>query len=269
MTGSFRSVLRRLRRVIAFVRISRSPAQWLPLALLGWARDNPASLAARWFPAIGVRPALLHGSGLTIKTQDLGQLVSFEEVFVESVYELDLVPFTPTAIFDCGAHVGYFAALAASAYPRVPLTVFEPNPANVEWLRRNLSAFADHTAIRAAAVSVSDRMGRFAASASNAGRLQEPGAAGVDVPVLDLAAFVPRAPEATLLIKMDVEGEERQLIPHLLPVLPHQCALFLETHDGVAAREELVRELSRHDFRVSCRRERPPYADLFAVRGGG
>lgn len=261
------AALRRFRRVAAFVTAGGSPAQWLRLALLGWSRDNPSGAAARWFHAVDVRPAILRGQRLTINPRDIGQLISFEEVFVEAVYELGLVPFTPTAIFDCGAHVGFFSALAAAAYPRVPITAFEPNPDNVEWLRQNLSSLSAGATVRAAAVSVSDGTASFAAPASNAGHLGAEEEGGIRVQVVDLVRLLPTGPDAALLIKLDVEGEERRLLPHLLPALPHRCAMFVETHDGVEAREQLMAAIQGHDFRVSCLRERAAFADLFAVRG--
>ncbi|MDP3719096.1 MAG: FkbM family methyltransferase [Acidobacteriota bacterium] len=260
------SLLRRFRRVAAFVGVSRSPLQWLPLALLGWARDNPSSTVGRWLPTIRVRPAQLRGQAVTVSATDLGQLMSFEEVFVESVYDLGRVPFTPAVVFDCGGHVGFFSVLARSTYPRVPLIVFEPNPENLGPLRRNLST-GSQVAIHAAAVSTRNGTCRFSATASNAGRTGESDVAGIEVAMLDFAAFVSGDPGAALLIKIDIEGEEGRLVPHLLPVLPRQCALFVETHHGMASREALVDQLASYGFEVSWLRVREPYADLFAVRG--
>ena len=261
-------MLDRLWRVVAFLGVTCSPSQWPRLMLLGWARDNPLSAVGRWFPTIQVRPAVLRGRAVTVSATDLGQLISFEEVFVESVYDLGRVPFTPTAIFDCGAHVGFFSVLARSTYPRVPVTVFEPNPVNLGPLRRNLAAFEAQAVIHAAAVSTHEGSRRFSAVESNAGHLEEPGEAGMEVAVLDLSSFVSGDAGAALLIKIDIEGEERQLIPHVLPVLPRQCAVFVETHDGATSRDALVEQMVSYGFEVSELRVREPYADLLALRVG-
>lgn len=260
------TLLKRLWRVARFIGASRVPSQWVPLALLGWARDNPSSVAGRWCPAMRVRPTLLRGVAVTVSARDLGQLMSFEEIFVEQVYDLNRVPFTPTAVFDCGSHVGFFAVLAGSTYARVPLTIFEPNPDNVDWLQRNLAPLEGRMLIHIAAVTTRDGTSRFAAAASNTGALQDAGSAGLEAGVMDLAALIPRDPEAALLIKMDVEGEERRLIPHVLPVLPWRCALFLETHDGPAACDSIVGLLNDAGFAVTRLRERGPFTDLFALR---
>lgn len=259
------TLLVRFRRMAAFVGVSRSPRQWLPLALLGWARDNPSSVVGRWFPTLRVRPAVLRGQTVTVSATDLGQLMSFEEVFVESVYDLGRVPFTPAVVLDCGAHVGFFSVLARSTYLQVPLIVFEPNPENLGPLRRNLST-GGQVSIHAAAVSTRDGTCRFSATASNAGRIAESDVAGMEVAVLDLSAFVSGDPGAALLIKIDIEGEERRLLPHVLPLLPRRCALFLETHDGPEAREATVRLLEAADFGITRVRERGAFADLVAIR---
>lgn len=234
--------------------------------LLGWARDNPSSAVGRWRPRIQVCLPSLSGHAVTVSATDLGQLISFEEVFVESVYDLTLVPFRPTAILDCGAHVGFFSVLALANYPKVPLTLFEPNPENLDSLRHNLSAFDGPAVLHAAAVSIQDGSSRFAAAESNAGCLAQPDATGVDVSVLNLSPFVRADAEAALLLKIDIEGEEQRLVPHVLPVLPRRCAVFLETHHGQEPRQALVEQLVAHGFQVRQLRVREPYADLIALR---
>lgn len=256
----------RVRRVAAFASAGPSPSQWGPLALLGWARDNPGSAIGRWRRVIHVRPSALAGGPVAVDATDLGQLMSFEEVFVQRVYDLAAVPFVPTAVLDCGAHVGYFSALAGAAYPRVPVIAVEPNPDNIDALRGNLAALGPRVTIHSAACATREGTAAFGGASSNAGRLLEPGGGGIDVRTLDLAALISRAPDAALILKMDIEGEERRLLPHVLPLLPRRCAVFVETHDGRAAREQLAGHLVRHGFRVDVRRTREPYADLCAVR---
>src|SRR5262245_40584855 len=105
---TFTSIRSRLRNIQSFIGVSRSLRQCLPLALLGWARGNPSSVIHRPFRSVAVKPSILCGGRVTVNIRDLGQLVSFEEIFVERTYDLSLVPFVPKHIFDCGAHVGYF-----------------------------------------------------------------------------------------------------------------------------------------------------------------
>jgi len=253
--------LARLRRVGAFMAAG-PPSEWSRLAVLGWARDNPSSSVATR-GVVSVKPNALHGARLTIDPSDLGQLISFEEVFVERAYDLQLVPFTPALIIDCGAHAGFFSTLAASRFKGVPLVAFEPNPANLPILRENLSN-APAATVFDAAVSTSMGTARFSAAVSNGGRIVA-GNDGVEVRMIDLRQQLP--PQGTpLLLKMDIEGEEMRLLPHVITALPRRCAVFLETHDGTASRQQLATALSTAGFSVTTLRERGQFADLFAVR---
>ena len=45
----------------------------------------------------------MRGASLWVSTSDLGQLISYEEIFVRKNYDLRLVPFMPKLIIDCGA----------------------------------------------------------------------------------------------------------------------------------------------------------------------
>lgn len=256
------SILRRVATMRAFLRASPSPLQWPALALLGWARGNPSSLAARMTGSARVRPSQLKGAAVTVSTRDIGQLISFEELFVERAYDMSLPPFTPDEIIDCGGHVGFFTAIARAAFPQAKLAVFEPNPSNLPWLRGNVPTVTLHEA----AVSDHDGTCRFDAEVSNGGRIGGDGSGGCEVRVVDLARHLPAAPDTRLLLKMDIEGEEKRLLLHILPALPRLCFIFLETHDGPVERDKLAHALEAAGFKVTLLRERGAFSDLCAER---
>jgi FkbM family methyltransferase len=260
--GIVTAIAARLRRVREFMASGASPAQWAPLGALGWSRGNPSGVVPRRIGLVTVKPALLRGRAVTIDPTDLGQLVSFDEICVQGAYELQRVPFTPAVIVDCGAHIGLFSALAAATFPSARLLAFEPNPANLEHLRRNLAQDGGRAEIHAAAVSTADGRARFSADVSNGGRLTEGGSR--EVAVVDLRAHLPRA--ESLLLKLDIEGEETRVLPHVLPALPKRCAMFVETHDGAAAVSAVTSLLAGEGFVTTVLRERGRFADLFACR---
>lgn len=262
--ATIRSAVERVRRAVAFAAAGTTPSQWPALAGLGWARGNPSSgLSQRW-PAITVRPAALGGIPVRVSTRDLGQLISFEEIYVESAYNLDPIPFTPTLILDCGAHVGFFSLLAGARFPDARIEAFEPNPSNLDCLRANLAPWSPRVTIHAAAVSTRDGSARFTADVSNGGRIDSSGGAGIQVRVTDVRPLLPST--GSLLIKIDIEGEEEALVPHILAALPPRCAMFLETHHGDVARDALAGELRRHGFHVSVLRHRERFSDLYSIR---
>ena len=263
---SITSILARLQKIWSFIGVSRSLGQCLPLALLGWARSNPSSIIHRPFPTVAVKPSILRGGRVTVSSRDLGQLVSFEEIFVQHTYDLSLVPFVPKQILDCGGHVGYFTAIAGAAYPQAKLAIFEPNPANLPWLKSNIAGLRNRVLLHEVAVSNYDGTCRFDAEISSGGHLNEGCDSGLEVTVKDLTKWLSASADAPLLLKIDVEGEEKRLLPHVVAQLPQQCFIFFETHDGAAPREHLVTLLKEAGFHVTQLRERGDYTDLFAVR---
>jgi len=90
--------------------------------------------------------------------------------------------------------------------------------------------------------------------------------AGTDVTLVDLPAFVRRLAPRSLLLKLDIEGAEERLIPALVPALPRCCAVFFETHRGVAAWDVIRGALEAEAFAVRLIGERDVFRDGFAVR---
>ena len=181
----------------------------------------------------------------------------------------------PAAVIDCGAHIGVFTLLARRRFPSALITAFEPNPDNIEWLRENLGRNRV-SGVEAIPAAVSTTAGmsafRFTRYQSESGRLAEHGVAlteadGLaDVRVIDLPAFVRRLAPASLLLKIDIEGEEERLMPALVPALPSPCAIFFETHGGTEGWETVRGALAAASFSVRLIGRRDVFHDGFAVR---
>jgi FkbM family methyltransferase len=221
-------------------------------------------------PLIGVRPRRLAGAVVWASPFDIGHRIVFEEFFFDGSYALEKVPFIPDHIIDCGAHIGLFSMLAASTFPSTPLTAFEPNPANYDLLRRHLGQYGAAVDLRRAAVSTEATVARFANYDGCSGRLGEvAGGAGYDVEVQDLPALIRGHSFDRLLVKVDIEGEEQNLLPALVPVLSSTCALFFETHFGAARWDEAKAILEGAGFAVERLNFRNACADGFALRVEG
>ncbi len=263
-----------LRSASRFARSGRSLSDLPSAALLGLARRSPFDgttclnrIAQRLFRKIRVHPRLLSGLAVEVDTSDLGQLICYEEVLMENVYNLDLVPFVPELIVDCGAHIGLFSMLALARFPKARLMAFEPNPKNAAQLRRNLAPFGDLAQIHEAAVSVESGESWFASGESNTGRLASGGAGeGWLVQLESLPQHITRMGHRAMLLKLDVEGEELTIVPEIAPLLPPSCGVFFETHDGKSAWDRVSAAFEGSGFQVSCLRDRDIYREGFASR---
>lgn len=269
-----------VRHAVAFGRAADGPVSAAAMFAAGLAYATPrrwAGLALAW---LGIRrlrlsPGRLGGGALWVNPRDGGHLCIVEEFFVPPLAcDLSLVTFTPALILDCGGHIGAFTLIARRRFSSVPIMVFEPNPDNVEWLRANLAAnHAAGVSITVAAVSTYAGRGAFGftPTRSEAGRLEPLGpradlAERVEVAVVDLAELVRRLAPASLLLKVDIEGEEERLIPVLISVLPQECAVFFETHRGRDGWDAVSAVLSAHMFAVRLLRQHGDFYDGFAIR---
>jgi FkbM family methyltransferase len=226
-------------------------------------------------PKVWLKPKKLNGLSLLIDPADWSQAVIFDEVFLRSSYDLRKVTFTPGTVIDCGAHIGLFSLLARSAFPNATVIAYEPNPDNASFIQHQISRNNAHIAFHQVAVSTESKKLNFVAINSHGGRLEGHGTDGAqshtapvyEVKVIDFCAALKDIGPESLLLKMDIEGEERNLLPALVPVLPKRTAIFFETHAGEAGWRQAERLLLSNGFQVENINARGPYYDGFACRG--
>jgi FkbM family methyltransferase len=272
-----------LKRARSYLALAYSPLDWPSFALLRLAQGRLSFLARQLFPELVIRPARLGGLKLILNPLDQTHMDIFYEVVVGNNYDLGLVPFTPDQIFDCGGHIGMFSLLARGRYPTSSLIIFEPNPKNIEWIRRQVKLNGMNIEVVQAAVSVREGEATFEDRHSYAGHLlngnthawqpsnlseQILGAPGAryTVRVVDLPALLSRRRPKRLLLKLDVEGEEIRIIPALFDVLPREAAVFFETHQGEAGWDRAKQQFTDHAFAVERRRSVSDFVDGFALR---
>jgi FkbM family methyltransferase len=273
---------RRLRQIRQYAALGYSPLDSARLAVLGVARGHPFASKDIWswvgrtlFPELVVRPAMLGGLRLSLDPSDVTHMVIFDEIIVENNYDMELVPFPPDQIYDCGGHIGMFSLLATSRFPGTPTSIFEPNPRNVTRIRRQIELNSLAIEVRQEAVSVRAGEATFEDRASFSGHLlnniEAVKADAVATPryavrVIDFPQIVRARDSKKLLLKLDIEGEEANVLPALLQVLPQTTAIFFETHDGESGWDLAARQFRDRGFDVQRRRQWEFCVDGFALR---
>jgi FkbM family methyltransferase len=283
------SIALRLKNVRRYLPLAYSPLNWFSFAVLGVARGQLSFLVRYVFPELVVRPAPLGGLRLALNPLDPIHMAVFDEVVRDNNYDLRLVPFTPDQIFDCGGHIGMFSLLARSRYPMARLIIFEPNPQNLKWIRRQVQLNAMNIEVVEAAVSVREGEATFQDRHSYAGHLLDDATARAPEPqswkphnlsehvrgaprgrytvrVVDLPAILSQRRPERLLLKLDIEGEETRIIPALFDVLPQEAAVFFETHQGEVGWDWAKQQFTDHGFAVERRGSILDFIDGFALR---
>lgn len=224
---------------------------------LSWARDRfGARFALKTLPLVLCRlpvpvPVGKHVVYLRAHNSINGQLPAdlkvYDEVFRDREYDANVGD--PRFIIDVGAHIGCVTALYAMRYPKAKIIAVELDGDNFKMLKRNTSAFPNVVPIHAALWSH-----------SNAGmRIENPGAdtwsyraaEGGDIRGMTvheiMAAY--RA-DAVDLLKVDIEGNEKDVLEHSAPWMHKVKAMVIELHErhkaGVEAAFEIA--IAGHNF---------------------
>jgi len=228
--------VRHLLKTLRAARAINVPLTGLTRFALRVARREPR-FAAKHLPRVGTtRAKLPDGSPLVLRSR--GDDWVSNQVFWHdwSGYEPELSALfwesaTEAAVtIDVGAHVGFYALLAARANPAGRVFAFEPLEATFGRLRRNLSlnGVENVEAVQAAAGATDARLPLFrtdaevpcSASLSREFMVEEHArthAIGeVYVPVVELDSFLKeRTVDRLDLVKIDVDGYEAEVLSGL------------------------------------------------------
>ncbi|OGM64299.1 hypothetical protein A2961_00205 [Candidatus Woesebacteria bacterium RIFCSPLOWO2_01_FULL_39_21] len=94
-------------------------------------------------------------------------LRSFEEIFVEKIYDFDPNTTLAPTIIDCGANIGLASLYFKIKYPNSKIICFEPVKETFRYLKMNLTKFSNVTLVNAA-LSESKKLTYIYRPASNA-----------------------------------------------------------------------------------------------------
>ncbi len=215
------------------------PENYRALARMPFVYVHPLRYMRRYFFGGGTYP-----SGCALRTP-LGRVVptlyshhdvfTVNEVFCRRDYEL---PSHSEVIVDIGSNIGLSALYFLTRSSTVRCHLFEPDPRNVERLKRNLAGFADRYRLREKAVADQEGVVRFGREST--GRYGgvgiesedsfEVGCLSINTVISGVLAHEPRID----LIKIDTEGMENQTVLAIDPALhPRLRVIVYETTEPV------------------------------------
>jgi FkbM family methyltransferase len=161
---------------------------------------------------------------------ETSDLAAFRHVF-GGAYDFEL-PAQPRLILDLGANVGYASVYLALRHPTARVIAVEPEPSNVVLLRRNVAALPRVDVVEGAAWPRSGRVSLQDPGKGQWGmRVQADGETG-NVRAVTIAELLERVDVDWIdLVKIDIEGSERELFSENTGWLERVGVLVLELHD--------------------------------------
>jgi FkbM family methyltransferase len=157
------------------------------------------------------------------------------------------LPFTPATIVDCGANGGFTGVYFRERWPRAKLVVIEPDPGNVEILRRNLGDEKDVLLFEAAVWSGDSQLAFDDSRLGNSGHILTSGSLMVRARTLD--SIVQEAGLKSIdVLKMDIEGAEQAVfLEGPVDFLAITKAILIEFH-GTDLERQITKLLRGHGF---------------------
>jgi FkbM family methyltransferase len=243
-------------------------------ALLRYARRVPLPLRR------SVRPVRLANDPNPIYLR-MGSSDGFvlEEIFLTHVYE----PVTSAGntlgpvkqIIDLGANAGFSVRLWRHRFPEARVIAVEPDPGNFAACKRNVEAAGggddNHVQLVQACVAGKPGTVYLDRSAEECAFTMTSTQSGEPIPALTLPMILDQchADDVIDILKIDIEGAEREMFADCASWLGRVRSIMIELHPGYD-RQMLMADLSRggHNFSVRWQSETAGNPLIFLVREG-
>ncbi len=191
--------------------------------------------------------------GYTWQIADAASFIwQYKEIFADRSYHFIAKNEAPV-IYDCGSNIGVSCLYYHLHYPNAKIVAFEPDPQIGSVLAQNLAQLAHPgLKLRQEAVWTADGSMAFYQHDVDGGSVLAAGATqSVEVPTIDLRKLLEQEKQIDFL-KMDIEGAESALLPHIAPALGCVQNLFIEYHSYPQSTQnmgELLQILEKAGFR--------------------
>lgn len=165
-------------------------------------------------------------------------------------------------IVDAGANIGAASLWFGHAYPRAAVVSVEPDPGNAAILRRNVAHRPNHVVMEAA---IGAEHGFVSLVNEGLGWAVQTRRAETGLPVVTVDdAFAASNGDTPFIVKVDIEGFERDLFASNTAWLARCYAVIIEPHDwmlpGEMSSRTFQQAMAQHPFEMFMRGENIIYA---------
>ncbi len=165
-------------------------------------------------------------------------------------------------IVDAGANIGAASLWFGHDYPQAHIVAVEPDPSNAAILRRNIAHRSNHVVMEAA---IGAERGFVSLVNEGLGWAVQTRRAETGLPVVTVEnAFAASTGDTPFIVKIDIEGFERDLFATNTSWLEQCFAVIIEPHDwmlpGELSSRTFQQAMARHPFEMFMRGENIIYA---------
>ena len=162
----------------------------------------------------------------------LGLFWQYYEIYYREYYHFKPSKREEGIIVDCGANIGLSSLYFCQNYPNHTVIAFEPDPNVYQKLRTNLGHYENKITLINSAVYTEEGIQKFVSDGKDGGQLsfhKEVESRIIEVKTVHFLNFLSQY-ESIDMLKIDIEGAEKELIPHIAPALQKVSNLFIEYH---------------------------------------
>lgn len=187
-------------------------------------------LGLRFGSAKRYQPRKITVSGYRLKVPDARSFIwQYYEIFFKGYYDFKSLETSPV-IIDCGSNVGLSVLHFKKQYPASHVYAFEADQGICTLLNDNISANnVQGVTVYNEAVWIRDEALHFRSEGADGGQISGKGDKTSSVNGTDLKRFISRF-EKIAFLKIDIEGAEAELLPHIASELHKVENLFVEFH---------------------------------------
>jgi FkbM family methyltransferase len=195
-----------------------------------------AKLSCASITLVVAAPRLNHPIYLRVRTTDVALC---REIFLNEAYGSEFRE-APRVVVDVGANIGLSAVFYAHKFPNARIIAVEPEPSNYEMLRKNTAPYPNIRPVRAALWKENGEVSIFDPGAGNttfqvrdADELSATDGAG-RVQAMTLGKLMADYQlDCIDLLKLDVEGAEKEIFEHSAPWIDRVGMIAVELHDWI------------------------------------
>lgn len=187
-------------------------------------------------------------------------LTTFREIFLREEYKLDLpASLHPKIIIDAGANIGFTSIFLAHRYPGANIYSLEPEPSNFKLLHKNTEGYPNIKPIHAAVwpqdgiLEITDR-----GFGLRGFMVEEAKGKGTGVSAVSIDSLIRQyAIQNIDILKMDIEGSEKEVFEGNTNWLAFTTCLVIEVHDRLkpGCSEAVFQALHPYHFSKTARGE--------------